>query len=167
MKKWLLAAAFIAVCSPIFAQNIYNASRRYQGEISAGYALGLGDAPGRGVAQTVHGIRFSPYFFAGLGAGIIYQNFENPQYGDETILYMPAFVNSKAYYPIADKLAVFVSLDLGASIDINYNQGDCNFYTTAGPGISYGEDRAVEFSVRYLNQGSGSDAILFNLGFRF
>ena len=97
----------------------------YQGELSFGFAQGnlnaLGiyandydsyyydvkDAFPRFFLETVQGIRFNKYFFAGLGG-----QFQLPASVASDFAYL-GFVDFKAYWPVTRKFMPYVSVDLG------------------------------------------------------
>ena len=60
---------------------------KYQGQMSAGYAFGVGSAGLNFVSlETAHGVRVNPYVFCGLGAGLNYygsdESFNSHVYGE-------------------------------------------------------------------------------------
>ena len=155
---------------------------RYQGEIAFAYGLpvseGTADLFPRIVFETVHGVRICPYAFVGAGLGVNYfykdlyatdgWNFYDLGSGG-TIL--PIFVNTKAYLPTGRKSALYLSWDLGAAMGIGgYFSSGTEFYTSIGPGISFGrQNKGVrgDFSIRFQHIGTGLNALLFRIGLGF
>ena len=155
---------------------------RYQGEIAFAYGLplseGTADLFPRIAFETVHGVRICPYAFVGAGFGINY--FYQELYASDgwriyelnsggTIL--PIFVNAKAYLPTGRKSALYLSWDLGAAMGIGgYFSSGTEFYTSIGPGISFGrQNKGVrgDFSIRFQHIGTGLNALLFRIGLGF
>lgn len=158
---------------------------RYQGEVAFGFGLGVGEITdilntNRLSFETVHGIRVCPYFFAGIGTGFNLFYTDVPavdENGDAYGTYtsagiMPAFANVKGYYPLTDKLSLFLSLDLGAAFGVSgyFKEKETEFYTSVGPGISFGKADGFprgDFSVRFQHMGENLNAVLFRVAFGF
>lgn len=143
-------------------------NKLYQGEIGTGYAVGINGAIGRYVFETVHGARINPYLFIGAGAGFSYGSFTIDSYSysiDYDIVHVPIFVNTKGYYPITDELSVYMSVDFGAAIGCSAYAEGTAFYTTIGPGLTYGKAKGLTFAARY--QYMNIHSFLFSVGFRF
>ncbi len=133
----------------------------YQGEIALGYGLGVGVFSDilnldRIAVETVHGARFNPYVFAGVGLGFNY-------FYDLECGVLPIFVDVKGYYPFSEKAAVHLAVDLGAAIGA-YNTEGSDFYASIGPGINIG---SFNFGIRFQYMGTGLNAMLFRLGISF
>lgn len=153
----------------------------YQGDISAGYGLGVGDITkvintDRIQVETVHGVRISPYAFLGLGVGLNYfYNFDIP----ESIIIncsdnggvVTAFANAKGYYPVSQGASIYLSLDLGGAFGVmNLMKHNKDMYAAVGPGISFGKPsnrQRADFGVRYQYMGEDTGAVLFRIGFEF
>ncbi len=121
----------------------------YQGELNLGYAS-CGSCKGdfgsydtnlsRIFISTVHGVHITKYAFVGAGVGIQLAPGDckefNPffpaddYYEDEswTTVLIPIFLNMKAYYPVSDKFAPYISLSFGGSFvpysDYNFSDSD-------------------------------------------
>lgn len=133
---------------------------KYQGEIAAAFGLGIEDVNGA-LIETVHGMRLNPYLFTGLGVGF--------NYYDGIGLITPAF-NVKGYYPATPKIALYLSLDLGAGIGVADWAGVSDFYTSIGPGIHFGPPKGSvrgDFSIRFQHMGNEINALLFRIGIGF
>lgn len=156
---------------------------KYQGEIAAAYGLGVGTASefintDRILFETVHGIRVNPYLFTGLGLGYnyFYKSMDMvDDYGRVIGSYdgagvLSPFINLKGYYPATEKFAVYLSLDLGAAFGVAGWAEGTEFYTSVGPGINWGNRKGSprgDFSIRFQHMGTGTNAILFRIGFGF
>lgn len=152
----------------------------YQGEIAVAYGLGVGEFSqyinlDRILFETVHGYRFSPYFFAGLGLGFnyFYKELSFDEYiGDSYYIYgspgggvLSYALNLKGYLPFSDKSAVYLSWDLGADSGVSgYMNGGTEFYTAIGPGVQFGHG---DFGIRFQHMGAGTNAVLFRVGVNF
>lgn len=158
MKKHILLFAFALLSTAAFAQN---QSVRYQGEVQVGYAIGIGDRKiDRQSIHMINGVRFNPYFSAGLGLGLdIYQS------DGETLLSLPLFVNLKGYLPVSQAVSLFASFDLGYSaalksyeetihmsnIPYDAKLGMKGFMFTPAIGVSFkvAENKALNLSLGY------------------
>lgn len=165
----------------VAAHDIYP---RYQGEVAFGYGLGVGALSDyrntdRIVFETVHGVRICPYAFAGIGLGynLFYGLKGKEMYSEEEGGYrqytsggaMPLFANTKGYFPLSKKLSVYLSLDLGVGIPVSgsLKEGNTQFYTAVGPGVTFGKKLRGDFGIRFQHMGEGANAILFRVGFGF
>lgn len=133
----------------------------YQGEIGIGYGLEFEEG-GHIVFETVHGIRFNPNIFTGIGAGINYNFYEG-------VGIIPVFINTKGYYPLSQKTSLYLSVDIGTAIDAS-GWGETGWYLNVGPGINFGNAKNAfrsDFSIRCQHLGENLNAILFRIGFSF
>ena len=161
------------VCSA-HAQYEYSANKRgikYQGEVNVGYNIVVSkkydiyaaEIYSHGGAkeeyrssselmdwvmlETVHGIRLSSHFFAGIGVKTLASTHNSRGYlhSFKSIL-LPMFVHVK-YYPIQHVCAPYLAADLGYSIWLNRKPFGNNggLYGTLGIGLNY----------KYLNFGLG------------
>lgn len=161
--------------------NRFEGYPKYQGEITFGYGLGVGNVAkvlnlDRIVVETVHGIRINPYLFAGAGLGINYfyaDLFEDSGIGGmpDSGIVLPVFVNGKAYCPVGRNTSLHLSVDLGAAIPVSgyFEGGSSEFYAAVGPGISFTGNSAfrLDLGIRFQHMGTGFNAILFRVGFGF
>lgn len=133
---------------------------KYRGEINVGFGFGIGDDNKIGI-ETIHGVRFNPSFFTGLGIGCYdYYDFSDP--------ILPVFVDIKGYYPILHNISIYLALDAGAAIDVNYDSTEA--YLSTGPGINFGKSTGRlcgDFGIRYQHLGEGMNALLFRVGVIF
>lgn len=160
------------------AENLY---MKYQGEIALGYGLGVGNASDflntdRIVFETVHGLRINPYLFTGIGLGLnyFYADMEFSDSWTEELydggLVMAPFWDIKGFCPVGRNVSAFLSLDLGAAIGVSGYADGTEFYASVGPGIciTSGKGRLRgDFSIRFQHMGTGTNAILFRIGFGF
>lgn len=158
---------------------------RYQGEIALAYGVGVGKISDifntdRIVVESVHGVRVCPWFFAGAGVAFdlfyadmtAYDSHENRFGTYRSAGIVPVFTNLKGYYPVSDKCAFYLSLDLGAAIGVSGYMKDraTEFYTAVGPGINFGRKNGSargDMSIRFQHMGPNLNAVLFRIGFGF
>ncbi len=186
MKKIIVlaVAALLAVPATSFAQKttITQMNREktyqttshkvdvwYQGEVNFGYGLdgkvdGENAEYGRVFVETIHGARITKYAFVGLGVGV--------QYATEwESIAMPIFVDLKGYYPVNEKFAPYVSVDLGYSpvLDEGTTNGfDGGFYASYGIGLNYGK---LNFGLggqhQALNGDFACNSFFIKIGLKF
>lgn len=110
----------------------------YQGELNFGYGLGGNtkedgekfDAEySRVYLETVHGVRINPYAFAGIGVGAQYAL-------DWEEVTLPVFAALRGYYPVTERFAPYVAVDLGYSPALTSSIG--GFYAAYGLGLNFG-----------------------------
>ena len=83
------------------------------------------------------------------------------------------FLYSLIRKPIFPQVAnqLYLSWDLGAAMGIGgYFSSGTEFYTSIGPGISFGrQNKGVrgDFSIRFQHIGTGLNALLFRIGLGF
>lgn len=160
---------------------------RYQGELAFAYGIGVGDVStilntNRILFETVHGIRFNPYLFTGLGVGFNYfygllndyyyydANGNSFDIKDDTAGIMPVFADFRGYYPVAKKASIYLAFDMGAAIGVSGYASGTEFYTSIGPGINFGNPQKApqgDFSIRFQHMGEGLNAILLRIGCTF
>lgn len=115
----------------------------YQGELNFGYGL-AGKLKEEGYDEkfdanysrvffeTVNGVRINPYVFAGVGVGVQYSfDWEN--------VTLPVFAALRGYYPVTDRFAPYVAVDLGYSPMLNSSGSDGGFYAAYGLGLTFGK----------------------------
>lgn len=113
----------------------------YQGELNFGYGL-AGKLKEEGYdekfdanysrvfLETVHGVRINPYAFVGVGI--------NAQYSfDWEEIALPVFAALRGYYPVTDRFAPYVAIDLGYSPMLDAPVG--GFYAAYGLGLTFGK----------------------------
>ena len=152
---------------------------KYQGEVALAYGLGVGDVSkvlntDRIFFETVHGVRINPYLFTGLGLGFgyFYGLLDDYYYeeGDDTMGMLPVFVDFKGYCPVSPKTSVYLAWDLGAAVGVSGIAEGTEFYTSIGPGVSFGGSKGGargDFGIRFQHMGEGLNAILFRVGCSF
>lgn len=96
----------------------------YRGEVDLG--LGVGSDSGPIIElQTIHGIHITKYAFLGIGAGMhCHTNLDQ-------LFAFPIFGNMKFYYPINEKFAPFLNIEVG----VDASCGGAYFGT--GVGLKY------------------------------
>lgn len=152
---------------------------KYQGEVAFAYGLGVGDASNvlntdRILFETVHGVRVNPYLFVGMGLGFNYFYGLLSDYGyeedDDTMGVLPVFVDFKGYCPVSPKTSVYLAWDLGAAVGVSDLAEGTDFYTSIGPGVSFGGSQGGvkgDFGIRFQHMGEGLNAVLFRVGCTF
>lgn len=182
MKKILVwaVAALLALPAASFAQKTtitqmsrertYQTTTRnvdvwYQGELNVGYGLdGKVDGEkaefGRVFVETIHGARITKYAFVGLGIGV--------QYATEwEKIAMPVFVDLKGYYPVGEKFAPYVNVDLGYSPIFNAAT-DGGFYAAYGVGLNYGKlNFGLGCQHQALGDGLACNSFYVKVGLKF
>lgn len=86
----------------------------YQGEVDAMYAFGMEEETNNFNVEIVNGIRFSRYFYAGVGIGAL-MNFS-----DEAVIF-PVYLDVKGFFPVSDKMDLVAGLDVGTKLDYFYD----------------------------------------------
>ena len=120
MKKLLLfVVGAVLTISAVSAQNV-----KYQGEVNVGYSIGVGTAPvNRANLNTIQGVKVGDYFSIGAGLGLdwwkgLYADYWQGQgKADRGELSVPIFLNVKGYLPVNERVAPYLSFDVG------YNAG--------------------------------------------
>lgn len=153
---------------------------KYQGEVAFAYGVGVGEASNiintdRIAFETVHGVRINPYLFTGAGLGFNYfygllNDYDDAEYIDDTAGIIPLFVDVKGYYPCSKKISVYMLFDLGAAVGVSGYAEGTEFYTSIGPGFTFGNAKGAtrgDFSIRFQHMGTGLNAMLFRVGVNF
>ena len=158
-KKLLLSVLVLAVIGTTNAQNL---KVSYQGDLQFGYSAGIGTfAADRINLNMVNGVRINEYFFTGVGLGFdCYTNLD-----DGLELTLPVFLNAKGYLPVAEKISLFLSMDLGCSIGLTEGMSELNgFMMTPSVGASFNlaNSKAITLSLGY-NYQSWSAGGLFDI----
>lgn len=170
----LFICCLLAVCA--HGQNY-----KYQGEVLGGYSVGIGTFSfDRVNLQTIHGVRFNQYLFAGVGLGVDYfYNFDAylSDIDSKGELTMPIFFDIKGYLPVSPKVSMFASFDIGAGIGLTEGVSGSKglmFTPAIGTSLKVSSKNAITISAGYNYQAwseSGfkinTDAISLKLGFQF
>ncbi len=166
MKKLLLLAATAAMAiSTVNAQTPV----KYHGEVDLGYSIGVGTfSTGRANLHTIQGVQVGRYFSAGLGLGLDYYH----EFYDNGELAIPIYLNLKGYLPVSEKVAPYISFDIGAGIGVT--SGFCGLsglYCTPAVGIRAGMFKAqLGFNVQRISEsgiGFSMNAIQIKVGAMF
>lgn len=164
----------------LFSITIANAETtnvRYQGEILAGYGVGIGTfGMDRFSLQTVHGIKAGKYFSAGLGVGA---NIYTKYVYDLPEVYMPIFLNVKGYLPVTPQVSFFLSADMGYSFGLTEGVNEMSgltFTPAIGANFNISPRNAINIRLGYDCQrwessfsgfGINDNALSIRLGFQF
>lgn len=176
MKKIILAL-FIALVTigGTNAQSLKQTLKkaRYQGEVTLGYSVGVGRTPlDRINVHVINGVRFNPYVSLGIGIGFDF-------YTTNGEVALPLFVNVKGYLPVADKIDLIASMDIGGSFSLSDGFGHASgFMINPALGVSFdlGRKHAINLALGYNSQawvrpGSNgrfnTDAFSIKAGFVF
>lgn len=118
-----------------------SARAHYQGEFGVGYGHLDGSPVGQFLMTTVHGVRFTKNFFFGVGAEI------NHTFSwDETTF--PVFGNIRAYLPVSESCAPYLSASCGYAFGLNRDMTD--LYASGELGI---EIRSLFLALGWHYQG--------------
>ncbi len=142
MKNLLILAAALTFALSAAAQN--RDKVRYQGELNFGFGVGTGRFPeNRWGLETVHGVRFGPHLFAGMGLGL--HRFTGPE-----LSFVPVFVELKTYF-LKRAASPYLAVDAGYAAGIGGDAGGgCGYLCPAfGISLANAKNRAVLFSVGY------------------
>lgn len=197
MKKITTLALALVLCAPLtsFGQKITSTTitrektrnistnkwfdPRYEGELNLGFATGgkLKWADGgdkektnysRPFIETVHGVRFNDYMYAGLGVSVQYALGKISPDSEESdkwnTLMIPVFLNLKGSYPVTEHFAPYLSLSFGgsfcatSSMDDSWSEDDGKveqklkggFYAEYGLGFTY---KRLNFGFGIQHQG--------------
>ncbi len=167
MKKLILsaAAAVLSVCAAQAQTPV-----KYQGEVDLGYSIGVGPVNqliriGRLNLQTVQGVKVGRYFSTGIGFGLDFYLEE------EAELILPIYVNFKGYLPVSEKVAPYLSLDLGGGIVLTEDMNGSGLYLTPAVGVKAGMFKAqLGYNIQQLSESGVSvnmNAVQIKLGVVF
>lgn len=156
MKRNLILA-FIAVMVIVPASAQIRV--KYHGEINVGYSIGVGSyAKNRVNLYTIQGVKIGEYFSTGLGLGLdwyrgLYAEYwEKQGKPDMGELAMPIYLNMKGYLPVNEKVAPYLTFDIGYGIGLTEGlDGFGGLYLTPGVGIKAGHFKAeVGFNIQRI-----------------
>lgn len=113
---------------------------RYQGEFWLGYGFRTNGGGSQDYIGTVHGVRFSKHFFAGVGA-----EYQHAISRDET--FFPLFANLKGYLPVKESFMPYLSVNAGYAFGLDNIEG---LNVSAGLGF---QSRAIHVTIGWQYQG--------------
>ena len=87
---------------------------KYQGEINTSYSSCIDEELNNLNLEVINGVRFSRYFYAGVGLGA------TADFSDEAILF-PVFIDLKGYMPVTTKMDLIAGVDVGTKLDYIYD----------------------------------------------
>ncbi len=122
----------------------------YQGEVLAGYGFGLYvDQPFNRIhLSTIHGLRFSDSFYAGLGIGVDF--FDRSVVDPSAATFaVPAYLQLKWYLPLNETLNLTLGGDLGVSL------GDEIGYLFLTPSVGLNISESINVSLSYTVSSVG------------
>lgn len=105
---------------------------KYQGEVDMSYSFGMNDETNNVNFEIINGIRFTRYFYAGVGFGA------STNFSDEAIL-IPIYVDLKGYMPVSSSLDLTAGVDIGTKLDF--------FYGTTG-GLLFRPEFGLHFPMK-------------------
>ena len=151
MKKLLLLAATAAMAISAVNAKI---PVKYHGEADLGYSIGVGTfSTCRANLHTIQGVQVYHEFYE-IG-----------------VLAIPIYLNLKGYIPVSEKVAPYISFDIGTGIGTKVLSGLSGLYCTPAVGIKAGMYKAqVGFNVQRISEsGMGFDmnAIQIKVGVMF
>ena len=119
---------------------------RYQGEVSVGYAFGIGKIDSNKASlQIVNGVRIGKYFAVGLGLGWDCRG--------EYAWGLSTFGNLKGYLPVSEKMSLFLSTDVGGGWG-KANRGEINGVIVSpalGVSLKVSPQSAINVSLAYTH----------------
>ena len=121
---------------------------KYQGEVVAGLGVMLSQESGTGNLHIINGVRFNPYFSAGVGIGLNLVD-------DNEVPFIPFFLDLKAYLPVSKKLSFMFYCDPGFTDLPN------TYIVTPGFGLSWNITRSLGLNLslfhdRYFTKAEGT-----------
>ena len=162
MKKYLFFFLALFTGSAAFSQARQPLDIKYQGEVLAGYSIGVGTFDvGRLNVHMINGAKFGDYFSAGLGLGLDYYCTNGL-----SSLALPIYANVKGYMPFyTDRGGLFLSLDGGYSAGLSDElSGMGGFLITPALGAYFNVagDKSIRLSLGYNHQAFSEDGISAN-----
>lgn len=145
---------------------------QYQGEISLSAAYGIEWESAAVNLEIVNGIRWSRYLYTGVGIGLSANTQDEP-------VFLPLFVDVKAYLPVTPKTDLLFGLDLGTRLDFAYDtSGGLLFRPQFGFHFPFGERTGLNLSLFYelysfkapiqdISVGFRTNYLGLRLGFHF
>lgn len=164
-------------------QNTFKVKSGYQGKVSLGYAVGVGDVGwnislNRLIFHLVNGYRFGPHFFLGFGTGLHYypsktsvrEGLASHSKGQAVI---PIFADFTGYF-LKNETSPFIEINIGNSFNASQGFSSTGIYfnPAVGASISISNSRAINLSIGYALQKESYysfkySAITINLGITF
>lgn len=182
MKKLFLFLLFSLFTVSLSAQTNNSPKYfKYQGEAIIGAGINIDNNKNYYAAvpiEIVNGIRFGEYFFAGVGTGLSVMIDGGIEYWS---IALPLYVNAKGYFPVADKISLFLSCDAGGKIGLADLSGTNGIMVRPAVGVSfassdkrfahnitlgYDYDRFM-VKINGINAHSDENAISIRYGFQF
>jgi hypothetical protein len=164
-------------------QNTFKVKSGYQGKVSLGYAIGVGDV-GWNISlnrlrfHLINGYRFGPHFYLGFGTGVHYYPSKTSvreglaSYGEGQSV-IPLFADFTGYF-LKNGNSPFIEINIGNSFNASqsFNSIGLFFNPALGASIAISERRAINLSIGYALQKESYfsfkySAITANLGFTF
>lgn len=159
MKK-ILFATWILIAACLGGRA--SAQIKYQGEVnvSVGAAFlgaGYNNTFLKGGLETVHGVRFNPYWFLGGGVGA-HEYFwlgDDPSYDVD----VPIFANAKYYMMPDRRVSPYAGMDVGYGIGMRRQTGSGLYLSPAlGAHFRLGKKLGLNVGLTYQLQGWGKDS---------
>ncbi len=140
---------------------------KYHGDYNFGVGISLSDDSfGRVSLHTVQGVKIGKCFSTGVGVG------GDLYFEDDTYLFLPVYLNLKGYLPVGERIAPYLSLDIGCNSGITNNvKGLCGIYCTPAVGLALGKFRLqVGYNIQRLSDDMRElniEGVQVKLGFSF
>lgn len=162
---------FFGAIAAVMFVNFANAqvSIKYQGEVDAGYSIGVGTfSTGRVNLHTIQGVKIEKYASFGLGIGLDYYH----EFYEKGELAIPIYLNMKGYLPVSEKVSPYFSFDIGVGVGATEGvSGLSGMYCTPAIGINVRKFKAqLGYNVQRISEsgiGINMNAIQVKLGIRF
>ncbi len=165
MKKILfLLVVSLCVTTSLMAQP----KIRYQGDVQVGYSFGIGGYNlNRVDLHFINSARIGEYFSAGVGIGLDFYHAKQHEvlWDNFRELALPIYLNTRGYLPVSQKVSLFASLDVGASIGLTLGvKGLSGLLLSPSIGVRLHTThrQAVTIGVGYVMQQFGAYGIKFN-----
>lgn len=183
MRKFLFVLPLLAISFAGYSQSV---KIKYQGDVQAGYSIGIGTFNHDRVnLHMINSVCIGDYFSAGVGLGLDmftklhYDEYDGTNWYEESSpeLTLPIYFNARGYLPVTNKTELFLSMDIGASIGLTEGVDGLSgllFVPSVGSRFKVGSKNAVSVSLGYVLQKwseagfhINTDAIQLKLGFSF
>lgn len=140
---------------------------KYYNEWRMGYGTtyhtdGSNNYVGRALLGTIHGIKFNDYAQIGLGVdGVMFTHYHK---GENLSWALNAYADMRGFYPINNKLKIFLDLGLGATTSLNAKQNTSAFFCQFGPGLQY---KKFTLTTGLQHIGEKANTFYATVGFTF
>ncbi len=151
----LLSLAFVSLGAQAQQYNTPQTRKNlihYQGEGVTGYGIGLGaDQDAQFYVETIHGLRFSKNFFAGVGFGynnaIVTNDYADRRYWES---YFAVYLNLRYYFLFDNSpVSLFASMSGGYVTSMDYAVDGYSLCPALGISVKMRRNSSINISVGY------------------